>query len=58
MKICFFDNTEEWGESAQQGEFVRIQNFTFKCKFPHTLIQYVEGPMPAHRFKSSDWSML
>ena len=52
MKICFFDNTEKWGESAQQGEFVRIQNFTFKCKFPHTLIQYVEGPMPAHRFKS------
>ena len=44
--------------------FVYIQNFTFKCKFPCTIIQYVKVPiqyvkvpMPAHRFKSSDWSI-
>ena len=29
-----------------------------ECKFPCTVIQYVKVPMPAHRFKSSDWSIL
>ena len=45
--------TVKWGEFVRQGEFLRIQNFTFKCKFPCTVIQYIviEVPMPAHRFK-------
>ena len=47
-----------WGEFSQPGKFVHIQNFTFKCNFPRIRIQYVEVPMPAQIFKSSDWSML
>ena len=30
----------EVGEFVRRGKFVRIQNFTLKCKFPRTVIQY------------------
>ena len=32
-----FFNTVKWGEFVRRGEFNRMQHFTFKCKFPHTV---------------------
>ena len=38
MVFLRFSGITMKGEIVQQGEFVRIHYFTFKCKFPHTII--------------------
>ena len=38
MVFLRFSGITMKGEIVQQGEFVHIHYFTFKCKFPHTII--------------------